>query len=278
MSRADSPTAVDREWRFKPERTHRIPSTWADNARHEVPDDGQERYYAVQIKLGVSLQWGVDDTGSIVDGPHRDKPTVRACYVDRDGCRAYVRDWDAVLDGDGKATPERDFASVLTIDPDDADPVDDHSDRVFYRAVLQDRYDVTPVVADGGQSTGGTEHFPLSPARNNSARTCELHRTSDSGLPEHITQCGCDNHDGVCDVCGYKITVGPSGTEYGHARATNGAVHRDGQRLDCDHRPASCNPGEDRSPDAYSRSEPTQYPVADGGRSVHTATDREGSQ
>lgn len=154
MSRADSPTVVDREWRFKPERTYRIPATWADNGRREVPNDGEERYYAVQIKLGVSLHYGVDAAGEIVDGPHRDKPTVRACYVARDGYRAYVRDWDTVLTEDGRVTPERDFASVLAVDLDDADPVEDADNRVWYREVLRERYDVTPIVADGGQSTG----------------------------------------------------------------------------------------------------------------------------
>jgi hypothetical protein len=156
MSRADAPAAVDRDWRFREERTYQIPESWADNGRHEVPEDVDERYYAVQVKLGVSLQWGVDDTGAIVDGPHRDKPTVRVCYVARDGCSAYVRDWDAVLD-DGQATPERNFASVLAVDPDDADPVDDVDNQVWYRDVLQQRYDVTPIVADGGTSTSDTE-------------------------------------------------------------------------------------------------------------------------
>lgn len=157
MSRAGSPTVTDREWRFREERTYSIPESWADNGRHEVADDDQERYYAVQVKLGVSLQWGVDDTGSIVDGPHRDKPTVRVCYVARDSCSAYVRDWDAVID-DGRATPERDFASILAIEPADANPVEEESNREWFREILSDHYDVTPVVADGGQSTDGTEY------------------------------------------------------------------------------------------------------------------------
>jgi|GEM_PF-6029069 len=158
MSRADSPTAVDRDWRFKPERTYRIPSTWAENGRHEDPTDGEERYYAVQIKLGVSLRYGVDAAGEIVDGPHRDKPTVRVCYVSLDGCSAYVRDWDAVFDENG-ATPESDFASVLAADPSDTDPVDDEDNRAWYREVLAERYDLTPVVADGGQPVDGTDRF-----------------------------------------------------------------------------------------------------------------------
>ena len=155
---ATSSSGSDREWRFKPERAYQIPASWADNGRHEIADDGEEQFYAVQIKLGVELQWTVDGTGDPVDGPHRDRPVVRACYVSRDGSDAYVRDWDAVIE-DSRATPERDFASVVAVDPADADPVESESNRECYRDVLQERYDVEPIVADGGTQTAGHLDF-----------------------------------------------------------------------------------------------------------------------
>jgi len=159
MTATDAPTATDREWRFQPELTYQIPPTWADNGRHEVSDDDEERHYAVQIKLGISLHYGVNAAGEIVDGPHRDKPTVRVCYVSRDGRSAIVRDWDAVIK-DGRAIPESEFASILAVDPADSDPVEDDENRSWYREVLNERYDVRPIIADGGQSTGETERCP----------------------------------------------------------------------------------------------------------------------
>lgn len=66
-------------------------------------------------------------------------------------------------------------------------------------------------------------------------------------LPEHLATCTCDevtredqpteDHDAVCRVCSYHITIGTDGTEYGHACATN---RRDGE--DCPHRPSGLDP------------------------------------
>lgn len=53
-------------------------------------------------------------------------------------------------------------------------------------------------------------------------------------IPDHITPCECPNHDGICDVCGFRITIGTSGTEYGHA-AINNSVG------ECPHRPRNVN-------------------------------------
>jgi len=81
--------------------------------------------------------------------------------------------------------------------------------------------------------------LPPNPPRDNRADHCQLvgHGVADRA---HLTRCTCGAHDGVCDVCGFKITVGPSGTEYGHARALNRAAGAD--REDCPHRPAACDP------------------------------------
>lgn len=76
------------------------------------------------------------------------------------------------------------------------------------------------------------------PARDNAGDDCELR---DDRVPgrDHIQRCTCSTHDGVCEGCGFKITIGPSGTEYGHARGRN---RRNSDRADCHHRPTQVDP------------------------------------
>lgn len=95
--------------------------------------------------------------------------------------------------------------------------------------------------------------LPENPSRNNYSYGCVTE--ADDDLPGHLDRCGCSTHTGVCQECGYKITVGPSGREYGHARATNRGPDEDGVRRDCTHRPLSCNPGEPHAWDGYDVSE-----------------------
>lgn len=86
--------------------------------------------------------------------------------------------------------------------------------------------------------------LPLQPSRDNSARDCELVEGPGREPPKHIEPCSCPNHTGVCEECGYKITVAASGREYGHARAYNRCGGRGGISEDCSHRPAACDPGQ----------------------------------
>lgn len=89
----------------------------------------------------------------------------------------------------------------------------------------------------------GVIRLQVLPARDNSGADCETDAGTDGHLlPAHIERCTCDTHHGVCQVCGFKITVGPSGIEYGHARATNRGPDEDGVRRDCPHRPSECDP------------------------------------
>lgn len=87
------------------------------------------------------------------------------------------------------------------------------------------------------------------PPRDNSGRDCETEPAED--LPTHLDRCTCPEHTGVCRECRYKITVGPSGREYGHARATNRYPDADGVRRDCPHRPPECNTGEPHAWSGY---------------------------
>jgi len=72
----------------------------------------------------------------------------------------------------------------------------------------------------------------------NHGQTCEI---SGDHPRDHLQLCSCEQHTGFCQVCGYIITVGPDGTEYGHARRRD----RDSQerdRGDCPHRPSTVDP------------------------------------
>lgn len=86
--------------------------------------------------------------------------------------------------------------------------------------------------------------LPRMPARDNHAGGCEevFDPAARDGLPDHLDPCKCAAHDGVCRDCGFKVTIGSSGTEYGHARANNRAADPDGYRRDCPQRPTCCNP------------------------------------
>lgn len=64
-----------------------------------------------------------------------------------------------------------------------------------------------------------------------------------SGTPEHILAIQDPNHDGVCGECGFYISIGSDGTEYGHAHAQNRSPASPSGRVACSHRPSGVNPG-----------------------------------
>lgn len=78
--------------------------------------------------------------------------------------------------------------------------------------------------------------LPRKPPRDNAGHGCTIVEDGDGDLPDHIRPCTCDEHDGVCEACAFKITAGPDGVERGHARSTNRDPSAD-PRVDCRHRP-----------------------------------------
>lgn len=78
------------------------------------------------------------------------------------------------------------------------------------------------------------------PSRGNAAHDCKPlpKREQDPSLPDHIVECECEEHTGFCLECNFKITIGPSLTEYGHARARNRDTNTRKQG-DCSHRPTA---------------------------------------
>lgn len=55
---------------------------------------------------------------------------------------------------------------------------------------------------------------------------------------EHIAACACTHHTGICLGCGWVISVGSDGTEYGHRRGDYGSE----TIVDCPHRSGSVDP------------------------------------
>jgi len=128
-----------------------------------------------------------------------------------------------------------------------------------------------------GHDSGGIDRLPSDPSRDNYASDCDIPGEQSDDLPDHIDYCTCTNHTGVCQNCGYKVTVGPSDVEYGHARANNRGPNEDGIRRDCIHRPLQCNTGEPHAWDGYNKEEWSSNGAAtDGGRSLAPGTDSNG--
>lgn len=114
------------------------------------------------------------------------------------------------------------------------------------------------------RSITSLDELPSNPPRDNYAYGCdELDEPVQDR--QHVHECECDTHHGVCQECGYKITIGPSGREYGHARANNRGPDPDGVRRDCPHRPLQCNSGEPQAWEGYDPAEWNATRPANGG-------------
>jgi hypothetical protein len=84
------------------------------------------------------------------------------------------------------------------------------------------------------------------PPRGNSARhilnDVDVEDDRDD-LPDHLVAVEHPNHTAICRECQFWITVGPDGTEYGHARRDNRSSNVS-PREPCSHRPSeSVDPG-----------------------------------
>lgn len=79
--------------------------------------------------------------------------------------------------------------------------------------------------------------FPLEPQRIGCVTEGVVPGPADSALPEHLLPVEHPSHDAHCSECGYWITVGPSGTEYGHKRGSTG-----GSAWRCPYRPGNVDP------------------------------------
>lgn len=136
-----------------------VPETWSRLGHREPVESDEREVYAVEARLGPLLLWTLDDAGSPVEGPHKDKPAVRVVYATADGKQALERVYDAERGRDGW-TPEREeFLATTGVAPDDLKQVSREELRETFATIVADRYlgqdaddDASErVVADGGR-------------------------------------------------------------------------------------------------------------------------------
>lgn len=147
-----SQSGTERVWKLMGDDSHhvadkRIPRSWAENGAREPrssPDD--VRVYAIRVKVGSLLEWTVDQSGTVVDGPHRERTGLRTLYVSADGQRATVYDhFGEPVRGGGQLSVKPDathWTSVRAVAPDRLDDVEARSHREAYRQEVADLYDV----------------------------------------------------------------------------------------------------------------------------------------
>jgi hypothetical protein len=135
-------SVTDREYKFRDQHDEPaiIPDTWAQEAVHETGDG--ERFFAVEVRVGLRLEFTVDHTGQPIEGPHTDEPGIQTLYVSSDGGRAVVIESTAVQSGSDSVVPRDDWASVL-VDPNAEVGTVDAERRDAYRALIGDLYEVS---------------------------------------------------------------------------------------------------------------------------------------
>ncbi|MDS0284699.1 hypothetical protein [Haloarcula onubensis] len=134
-------SGTNREFQFRDQHDEPaiIPDTWAQQAVHESGDG--ERFYAVEVRVGLRLEFTVDHTGQPIEGPHTDEPGIQTLYVSADGGRAVVIESTAVRsDADG-VVPREDWASVLVEPAAEVGTVKAER-RDAYRALVRELYEV----------------------------------------------------------------------------------------------------------------------------------------
>ncbi|WP_135302626.1 hypothetical protein [Haloarcula amylovorans] len=129
-------SGTERKWRWtdQSEQSSIIPESWAAKGDRE---DGEELYYAVEVRTGLLLEYDVDHTGSNVAGPHRERPGIQTLYVTADGGRAIVLETEGIKDDGIKPTDN--YASVVARPAGHGDEVEPER-RDAYRSLIRDLY------------------------------------------------------------------------------------------------------------------------------------------
>lgn len=133
-------SGTDREYKFRDQHDEPaiIPDTWAQEATHESGDG--ERFFAVEVRVGLRLEFTVDHTGQPIEGPHHDEPGIQVLYVSEDGGRAVVIESTAVRSDSDSVVPRDDWASVLVKPAAEVGTVDAER-RDAYRALIRELYE-----------------------------------------------------------------------------------------------------------------------------------------
>lgn len=133
-------SGTDRVWHWvdQSDEPQLIPETWADNAVRKDADDAEERYYAVEVRTGLQLEYRTDDRGQATGVATRERPAIQTLYVRADGGRAVVVESQAAGNGE-TVRPLSDWHAVIARPKGHGETIDaDQRDK--YRAAVRDLY------------------------------------------------------------------------------------------------------------------------------------------
>jgi len=131
MASASSTKPTERVWRWngKPPEPQPLPESWAvESKTADSPSD--VRFYAIKCAAGRQLRWTVDQTGTIIEGPHSERIGIELLFARDDGQRAFTK----IIDGayqtgsELQTTPNpQHFQAVEYLPADAGDPVENPS-------------------------------------------------------------------------------------------------------------------------------------------------------
>jgi len=131
---------TDRVWKWidQSDESQIIPETWAGNAAREDAAADEERYFAVEARAGLQLEYRTNDRGHATGVANRERPAIQTLFVTADGGRAVVVESQAVGDGE-TVRPLSDWQAVISRPQGHGDTVDADA-RDAYRAVVRELY------------------------------------------------------------------------------------------------------------------------------------------
>jgi hypothetical protein len=126
------------KWIDQSDESQIIPETWAGNAAREDAAADEERYFAVEARAGLQLEYRTNDRGHATGVANRERPAIQTLFVTADGGRAVVVESQAVGDGE-TVRPLSDWQAVISRPQGHGDTVDADA-RDAYRAVVRELY------------------------------------------------------------------------------------------------------------------------------------------
>jgi len=133
-------SGTERVWKWidQSDESQIIPETWADNGGREDADADEERYFAVEARAGLQLEYRTNDRGQATGVANRERPAIQTLFVTADGGRAVVVESQAAGNGE-TLRPLSDWQAVISRPEGHGDLVDADA-RDAYRAVVRDLY------------------------------------------------------------------------------------------------------------------------------------------
>ncbi|EMA17166.1 hypothetical protein [Haloarcula amylolytica] len=133
-------SGTDRVWKWidQSDNPETVPETWADNGTREDAAADEERYFAVETRPGLQLEFDTNGRGQATGVANRERPAIQTMYVTADGGRAVVIESQAAGNGD-TVRPLSDWKAVISRPEGHGNTVDADA-RDAYRAVIRDLY------------------------------------------------------------------------------------------------------------------------------------------